>query len=149
MDFHTAALESVCRIGGRKFSSLSRPTHYPVNDFQLELKACFGIDVEQDELGVHPPSFCTICKRYMEKTAATLNASKPVTAGPSTCRTIVAGGCNDVQLWTPHPRTGSCGFCDSLKRAGRPGKRKRQVSPDEQVEMEIELSVPQPQVEVV
>ena len=64
MDGHKLALAKVCRhrrrIGGRKFTSLSRPTEYPARELVSDLRHCFGFDVERNEEDIHPPSICTI-----------------------------------------------------------------------------------------
>ena len=67
MNRHKLALAKVCRIGGRKFTSLSRPTEYPAREFVSDLRHCFGVDVERDEEDIHPPSICTICRRQVSR----------------------------------------------------------------------------------
>ena len=54
MERHRQELINVCRIGGKRFTSLSRANQYPAREFATELKTCFEVDVEKDEDGVHP-----------------------------------------------------------------------------------------------
>ena len=119
MDSHKEALLKVCRIGGRKFSSLSRPTQYPVSQFILELRALFNVHIENDIEGVHPPAICHICRsvvsRYQEAIA---------TGCPFAPR---GGGCGDLQEWAPHSRL-NCLFCarlDEDRYKGRPKKKRK------------------------
>ena len=58
MEEHRTALALVCRVGGVKFSSLSRPNQYPVADFAKELAVCFGVDVSADHAPRRSPAVC-------------------------------------------------------------------------------------------
>ena len=63
MERHRQELINVCRIGGKRLTSVSRANQYPAREFATELKTCFEVDVEKDEDGVHPPSICVVCRR--------------------------------------------------------------------------------------
>ena len=54
VDRHAGLLSTKRRVGGSKFSSLSRDTRYPAKDCSSELQACFGVDVRSDG-GERPP----------------------------------------------------------------------------------------------
>ena len=119
MDCHRHALTTVCRVGGRKFSSLTRATAYPANDFAVELKECFGIDVEKDEEGVHPPSICVVCRRLLSRFC-----DAAVDGRSYRCQD---GGCGVVRVWEPHSAV-NCQFCSQQgMRLGRPPKKRRRV----------------------
>ena len=60
-------LINVCRIGGRRFTSLSRANQYPAREFATELKTCFEVDVEKDEDDVHPQLICVVCRRVVRR----------------------------------------------------------------------------------
>ena len=66
-DAHQEALSRMCRIGGAKFLAMSRAMCYPVKDFAEEIAACSGVDVTADETGVHPSSFCVICRSVINR----------------------------------------------------------------------------------
>ncbi len=119
MDTHTHALLNVCRIGGKRFSSLSRPTQYPASQFILELRACFDADVGKDEAGVHPPAICHICRSVVLRYQEAASAGRPFA--------LRGGGCGDQQEWVPHSRL-NCLFCTQLdndRYKGRPKKKRR------------------------
>ena len=110
-------MTTVCRVGGRKFSSLTRATAYPANDFAVELKECFGIDVEKDEEGVHPPSICVVCRRLLSRFC-----DAAVDGRSYRCQ---GGGCGVVRVWEPHSAV-NCQFCSQQgMRLGRPPKKRR------------------------
>ena len=120
MDRHEIALSKVCRVGGRKFSALSRSTAYPVIDFADELRKCFGISVENDVRGVHPPSICVVCRQVV------LRFHEAVAAGRQGYA-VRGGGCGTPVEWVPHSRT-NCIFCcmlDEHRCGGRPKKKRR------------------------
>ena len=110
------ALTTVCRVGGRNFSFFSRATRYPANEYAVELQECFGIDVENDEDRVHPPSICTVCSRLVSRYRDAVSAGRAYT--------LQSGGCADPKRWTSHLRVG-CTFCQPAVRTGRPKKKRR------------------------
>ena len=67
MDQHKVALSNVCPVCGQRFPTLSKSTAYPAEDVIVELKECFGISVDKDVDGVHPPSICLICRQVVQR----------------------------------------------------------------------------------
>ena len=67
MERHRQELINVCRIGGKRFTSMSRANQYPAREFATELKTCFKVDVEKDEDGVHPLLICVVCHRVVRR----------------------------------------------------------------------------------
>ena len=67
VDRHVDLLSTKRRVGGSKFSSLSRYTRYLAKDCSAELQACFGVDVRSDVASVHPPFTCVVCQRLLAK----------------------------------------------------------------------------------
>ena len=116
MDRHRHGLSTVCRVGGRRFSSFSSSTRYSGNEYAVELQECFGIDVENDEDRVHPPSICTVCSRLVSRYRDAVSAGRAYT--------LQSGGCADPKRWTSHLRVG-CTFCQPAVRTGRPKKKRR------------------------
>ena len=57
MEEHQAHLDEVCRVGGKKFTSLTQKTRYHVCEFQSELQSTFKIDISKDDPEVHPNTF--------------------------------------------------------------------------------------------
>ena len=94
-DAHQEALSRMCRIGGAKFLAMSRAMCYPVKDFAEEIAACSGVDVTADETGVHPSSFCVICRsvinRYSEAKAVHILTAVEV-VGTFRCGSFIVGG---------------------------------------------------------
>ena len=107
LDVHVKRLKEVCRIGGIRFSRLSRPTRTPVVDVAGEIKSCFGVDVSGDDGDVHPDSICLSCFKVIQRFR---KAEKSME--------MKGGGCGSVVMWEPHKRT-SCEFCEEYSRPGR------------------------------
>ena len=97
---HAAALQSVCRIGGLQFDSLSKSTKYLAKDFAPEILAVFGVDVRNDLDGVHPPSNCRLCRLVLSRFSTAELQKRDYTR--------TGGGCGPLQIWTPH--TDGCTF---------------------------------------
>ena len=112
MDNHVVTLSQVCRVGGCRFRSLSRSTAYPAKDFVKELNVCFGLEVDKDVEGVHPPAICVICRQVVRR------CRNAVASGHD--YVTQAGGCGEIQQWEPH--SPSCLLCNPS--IGRPKKRK-------------------------
>ena len=70
VDRHVDLLPLVRRVGGSKFSSLSRDTRYLAKYFSSELQACFGVDVQSDVASVHTPFTCVVCQRLLAQTSS-------------------------------------------------------------------------------
>lgn len=104
-----------------KFSSLSRATEYPASDFVVELRACFGIDVEKDHDEVHPPSICGICRRLVSRYRDAIAAGRQYSQQ--------GGGCGVQKTWAPHS-TSSCSVCSCGHHSftGRPKMKRRLVT---------------------
>ena len=79
MDRQHRVLSKVCRVGRRNFSSFSRSTEYSAIEFVEELKECFGIEVQCDIDGVHPPSISVICRRLVARHQEAAAAVRPYT----------------------------------------------------------------------
>ena len=110
-------LNKVCRGGGRKFSSLSRSTTYSAREYAAELRSCFGINVDDDQNGVHPPFICTLCWRVLSR------CREAITAGRSFSQR--GGGCGITKVWTAHTGTNSECCAGQPVARGRPKKRRR------------------------
>ena len=117
---HARSLSKVCRIGGRRFSTLSRSTTYLAGDYVEELKGCFGVSVQDDVEGVHPPSICVICRQVVSR------FRKAVASG-RTDYALRGGGCGEIQEWSPHCT--NCLVCSPPSEPqsirGRPQKKKK------------------------
>ena len=109
----------MCRFWGRKFSSLSRPTQYPVSQFILELRALFNVHVQNDIEGVHPPAICHICRSVVSRYQEAIATGRPFVPR--------GGGCGDLQEWAPHSRL-NCLFCARLDEDRYKGRPKRNES---------------------
>lgn len=112
MDRHIEQLQSVCRVGGSRFSSHARTTRHEVQKYVDPLKKVYGIDVTSDQVDTQPPYLCSICERVLSR-------------GTEHC----GGGCGTVVKWKPHNKS-ECSFCTSEKhksKGGRPAKRKCQA----------------------
>ena len=75
MDFHLCQLKLHCRLcgsllvhkKGRKQLKASHPRVYMCSAFASELHLCFGLDVANDEVQIHPHSFCKRCYDAMQR----------------------------------------------------------------------------------
>ena len=99
MDEQVSYLQAVCRVGGRKFTSLKQSTRYTVEQYENELKSVFSIKIGEDNPEVHPKFLCVLCQRTLKR-ASTKHTS-----------THCGGGCGTPVTWVPHRRAG-CEFCD-------------------------------------
>ena len=113
MDRHLNVLSTVCRVGGRKFSSLKRSTLYPVGELREELREFFEIDVTLDQEGVHPPFICGVCHRALSRCKDSQAAGREFKRR--------GGGCGDRQEWAAH--SDDCQLCDESRYRGRPKKK--------------------------
>ena len=93
MEAHQDALLKRCRVGGKKFSSISKPSTYPACEFVRELKVCFGVDVELDEPGVHPPLICVVCHRVASHCRDAEQSGREFVGR--------GGGCGEPWQWSP------------------------------------------------
>ena len=119
MEYHAAQLQLVCRVSGRRFSSLARPEHFPVTEWKDGLLACFGVNVFMDAEGVHPCSVCSLCVMVMRRWREAIAAGRTFTP---------RGGCGQSIDWEPHKRS-HCTFCQRRSTRGRPaGTKKRRRS---------------------
>ena len=115
MDRHLNVLSTVCRVGGRKFSSLKRSTLYPVGELREELREFFEIDVTLDQEGVHPPFICGVCHRALSRCKDSQAAGREFKRR--------GGGCGDRQEWAAH--SDDCQLCDESRYRGKPKKKRR------------------------
>ena len=119
MEYHAAQLQLVCRVSGRRFSSLARPEHFPVTEWKDGLLACFGVNVFMDAEGVHPCSVCSLCVMVMRRWREAIAAERTFTP---------RSGCGQSIDWEPHKRS-HCTFCQRRSTRGRPaGTKKRRRS---------------------
>ena len=81
MDTHATILESVCRVGGRRFDKCSHTTRYSVETYSDQLKSVFNIDTSEDKSDTHPKHICSLCERVIAR----------CTSGSMQC----GGGCGD------------------------------------------------------
>ena len=57
-------LESVCHVGGARFSSLGQHTKYPAENYSEPLRKVFRVDISIDRANVHPLHvLCSSCER--------------------------------------------------------------------------------------
>ena len=91
MEQHVTYLDHVCRVGGKKFSSLNQTVRYEASSYACQLLSAFGIDISSDKPEVHPKYVCILCQRIL------LRAHKESAAH-------CGGGCGEVQEWTQHTR---------------------------------------------
>ena len=99
----------MCRVGGKKFSSLNQTVRYEAISYACELLSAFGINISSDKSEVHPKYVGILCKRTF------LRARKESAVNCD-------GGCGEVQEWTQHTWL-NCTLCTcKLKSKGRPKK---------------------------
>ena len=119
-DFHQLELARHCRVCGKSVSTGGTYTHTCTNAGDT-LKSGLGINVDNDNPSIHPPSVCHTCY-----TKARQYASTSVEVQSSLC----------IQVWTPHSDE-NCSVCDLFTRqqkGGRPKKeRKNRGRPQQQV----------------
>ena len=123
MERYRQDLINVCRIGGKRFTSLSTANQYPAREFATELKTCFEVDVEKDEDGVHPPSICVVWRRVVHRCRDAAVAGRSFVP--------VGARCDVPQSWTKHNRT-KCDFCpqlSSVSSGARPKQKRKSLSP--------------------
>ena len=80
-------LESVCRVGGARFSSLGQSTKYPVENYSEPLKRVFHINVSNDSAVVHPFHICSNCERVLSRAMQS---------------SLHHGGCDPAVDWKSH-----------------------------------------------
>ena len=71
---HLFKLQKVCRIGGGKFSRLSRTKNYPCESGAGEIQACFGVDITGDVDDIHHTHFCNSCKKVLGRNQNALSS---------------------------------------------------------------------------
>lgn len=112
MDEHGKCLQDLCRVCGKRFSKTTRHP-YECKAFSMQLQEAFGIEIDEDDGSIHPPSFCTSCfasMRHHEERMKT-NSHYYSTLTP-------------IQ-WLAHAE-GNCATCsthDSQFKGGRPSKK--------------------------
>ena len=99
MEQNVTYLDHVCRVGGKKFSSLNQTVRYEAISYACELLSAFGINISSDKPEVHPKYVGILCQRTF------LRARKESAAN-------CGGGCREVQEWTLHTRL-NCTLCTS------------------------------------
>lgn len=115
MEAHTETLQSVCRLGGAKFTTLGHSTRYHATDYHETIERLYKIDIMNDQPDVHPKFLCSLCQRMLERVAS----------GSDHC----GGGCGPLAQWEPHKRSG-CTICEKYQKkskGGRPPKRKQSL----------------------
>ena len=64
LQFHNLQLSKHCCVCGKYCAG---ETTYSVADKTAELRMAFGLPVEKDKKGVHPPQFCQSCYCCMKR----------------------------------------------------------------------------------
>ena len=103
MEEHRRRLGLLCTVGGRKFSSLSKSSRFPVAKYATEVRACFGLCVEDDDEDRCPGDMCYFCHglvlRYRESSEEGRSFA------------FSGGGCGFVMpFWKEHTADGVCDF---------------------------------------
>ena len=92
----SAHCPKVYRIGGQRFSTLTRSTTYLARDYSKELKGCFGVSAKDDVEGVHPSSV------NIRDLPRVVSRFRKGVASSRTDYALQGGGCGEIQEWTPH-----------------------------------------------
>ncbi|XP_070549223.1 uncharacterized protein [Ptychodera flava] len=111
LEGHLAFIAASCRICGNRHHS----TRYDCKQYIKQLRHTFHIDINNDELSIHPPSFCKNCKRTVD-----YNCTRAT--GSYMPRTVVT-------KWKKHPRNGECNFCYRMSRPGKKAKKAKRGRP--------------------
>ena len=117
MDEHKGYLQQVCRVGGRKFSSLGQSTQYSAKKYEDELLKVYKINISSDNPDVHSECICALCEKTLQRAR--------------THAMYGGGGCGPVVDWHPHSRL-NCAFCKThgaAKSRGRPCDTKSKKRP--------------------
>ena len=119
MDQYASYLEDICRVGGKKFTSCSQSTRYPVTSFKGELLSVHKIDISTDDPLVHPQYICVLCQRALQRTQGKSIATDSNVS-------VQIGGCGPLRTWQQHRRTGclTCSSYEQKAKGGLPAKRK-------------------------
>lgn len=103
MSDHSASIAQLCRVCGQRFGRDAR--QYSCDTYKERLQAAFQINIDKDDVLVHPRNFCIKC--YLVMTRLEKNAQ---------CRS------QRVAVdWNPHTEPCPvCSSCDKQKMGGRP-----------------------------
>ena len=123
MDFHLCQLKLHCRLcgsllvhkKGRKQLKASHPRVYMCSAFASELHLCFGLDVVNDEVQIHPHSFCKRCYDAMQHNVKAVSELRHFNSRM------------ELYKWEAHASDGGCKVCDHFRSqhdGGRPHKAK-------------------------
>ena len=103
MEEHRRRLGLLGRVGGRKFSSLSKSSRFPVAKYATEVRACFGLCVENDDEDRCPGDMCYLCHGVMLRYRESSKERR------SFAFQSCGGGCSFViPVWKEHTADGVC-----------------------------------------
>ena len=110
------SLSDVCRVGGRKFSSIQpgrkgSETKYLAKDYASDLEKCFNVKVLTDVEGMAPEYFCATCMKVVNRAREAESKGRAFS---------VSGGCGQVvSEWS--------GAIEKNKGGRRPKRQRKNV----------------------
>ena len=135
MEEHRRRLGLLGRVGGRKFSSLSKSSRFPVAKYATEVRACFGLCVEDDDEDRCPGDLCYLCHglvlRYRESSEEVRSFA------------FSGWGCGFViPFWKEHTADGGCDLSAPVPASvrGRPPKKKKKKEEDVHVSLDVHFT---------
>ena len=107
--YHQRQLENCCRICGQLAvkKGASKRTLYICKGSEQKLKSVFHVQIEEDQLDVHPQYFCNTCNTKMLQYAKDDIITSRMT----------------VMIWEPHSSR-QCRMCELFRLKGRPKKNR-------------------------
>ena len=106
---HNEGLAKLCRVCGQLLSAAGKSTHCTKNSQSL-LKSTFGIEVEHDDLQVHPERYCHRCRGVTYHRARKEGLYRHHT---------------EVFQWSAHTEE-SCRICTHITTLTKGGRKKQQ-----------------------